>query len=140
MPSGWHKGCNKNSCSRKFRRGNSSRKQHSSKSWPYGINGYGLVGGGASSRRRVGNTRQKNPGCRCPCHPAIKSARVIRIEKAKVKPLRLKDIRRFNQNYGFNNSKHIFLPPERILSIYLRSGMKQTTFANRLYLINKYVN
>ena len=79
MPNGWHKRCNKNFCSRKFRRGGSSR--YSKNYWGRGINSYGFVGGGSSSRRKVGNSRQSNPGCRCPCHPAIKQSRVRRVQR-----------------------------------------------------------
>ena len=52
MPTGWHKRCNKNLCSRKFRRGGSSKRSNG-EYWEY------RFCQGAIGRRKMGN-RGKN--------------------------------------------------------------------------------
>jgi hypothetical protein len=80
MPNGWRKKVKKSFCSRKFRRGGSSRHEPSYWSWG-GAHSYGLLGGGASSRRIVGNSR-KYVGNRYPCHPGAKIEKLSRVQRS----------------------------------------------------------
>ena len=76
MPSGWKKKIYPG----RTGRGGSSNDRHTRPMY-----GYDLVGGGASTRIRVGNSI--TTGKRCPCHPAFLSKRnyrVARMRAAKV--------------------------------------------------------